>query len=314
MRASTVLSAVASLTLVTGAAIGVRPVERPPVPRTATAAHRASPEHRAEVGRIRAHFDSVLAELDARDVGTLDAGRRARRAALVATLRAYRDRGDFPHNHDFGRTPTPYFVDPETGVRCAVAHLLEASGRGDVVRRVAARDNNVWVPQLAGDSAFTGWLDESGLTLAEAARIQVPYVEEPPPPASPSRGGSLSAASAASIGGALAASYLNLRANAQGGSRLGTALGLAAGATAIGLGSAGLAERRVSPTLGAANVAVGAASAWLATRGLMRHRRLAAAERAATPRREAEEAPRATVSPMLPVGGEGAGVAVSVRF
>ena len=313
MRASTVLSAVASLTLVTGAAIGVRPVDRAPVPPTATAAHRASPEHRAEVGRIRAHFDSVLAELDARDVGTLDAGRRSRRAALVATLRAYRDRGVFPHNHDFGRTPTPYFVDPETGVRCAVAHLLEASGRGDVVRRVAERDNNVWVPQLAGDSAFTGWLDESGLTLAEAARIQVPYVEEPPP-ASPSRGGSLSAASAASLGGALAASYLNLRANAPGGRRLGTALGLAAGATAIGLGSAGLAEGRVSPALGAANVAVGAASAWLATRGLLRHRRLAAERREATQRRTVDEAPRATVSPMLPVGGEGAGVAVSVRF
>ena len=297
MRASTVLSAVASLTLVTGAAIGVRPVDRAPVPPTATAAHRASPEHRAEVGRIRAHFDSVLAELDARDVGTLDAGRRSRRAALVATLRAYRDRGVFPHNHDFGRTPTPYFVDPETGVRCAVAHLLEASGRGDVVRRVAERDNNVWVPQLAGDSAFTGWLDESGLTLAEAARIQVPYVEEPPP-ASPSRGGSLSAASAASLGG----------------HRLGTALGLAAGATAIGLGSAGLAEGRVSPALGAANVAVGAASAWLATRGLLRHRRLAAERREATQRRTVDEAPRTTVSPMLPVGGEGAGVAVSVRF
>ena len=70
----------------------------------------------------------------------------------------------------------------------------------------------------------------------------------------------------------------------------------------------------MSPALGAANVAVGAASAWLATRGLLRHRRLAAERREATQRRTVDEAPRATVSPMLPVGGEGAGVAVSVRF
>ena len=41
----------------------------------------------------------------------------------AAELAAYRDRGLFPHNHDFGDAWTPYFVD-HRGVLCAVAHLL----------------------------------------------------------------------------------------------------------------------------------------------------------------------------------------------
>jgi hypothetical protein len=305
----------ASLTLVLTAAAGVRPVvvEGPAGP-AATAAHLASPGHAAEVRRIQAHFDSVLAELAARDVAGLAPGPRARRLALVETLRAYRDRGEFPHNRDVPDVPTPFFVDRETGVLCAVAHLLATSGRRDVVDRVARADNDVWVPQLAGDTAFTAWLDDAGLTLAEAARIQVPYIGDEVPPPSPGRSGALTAASAATVGGALAASYLNLRANATGGSRLGTALGLAAGAAAIGLGSAGLTEGRVTPALGAANVAVGAASAWLSTRSLLRQRRLAAARREAPRRHDVEAAPRATVSPVLPVDGSGAGLAVSVRF
>lgn len=71
----------------------------------------------------------------------------------------------------------PYFVDRKTGVLCAVAHLLESTGRRDVVDRVAALDNNIWVAQLAGDTAFRRWLDTHSLTSTEAARIQVPYQE-----------------------------------------------------------------------------------------------------------------------------------------
>jgi hypothetical protein len=299
MRAAALVSAAASLTLVLTAAVGVRPVVVAPVPPAspgpagvATPAHLASAGHAAEVRRIRAHFDSVLAELDAHDV-RLAPERRARRARLVSTLRAYRDRGEFPHNRDFAAAPTPYFVDRETGALCAVAHLLAASGRRDLVDRVARADNNVWVPRLAGDTAFVAWLDHSGLTLAEAARIQVPYIgDEPTPPASPGRSAALTAGSAAAVGGALAASWLNVRAGA-GGSRLGAALGLTAGAAAIGLGTSGLATDRVSPALGVANVAVGAASAWLATRGLLRHRRLAAdRQRADGMRAAASAAPR----------------------
>jgi hypothetical protein len=127
----------------------------------------------SEVRRIRAHFDSVLAELGQRDLGELSAAQRATRASLLAELRGYRDRGEFPHNYDFPGRLIPYFVDRKTGAMCAVANLLAVSGRRDIVDRVAHANNNVWVDELVGDTAFTHWLDASGLTLREAARIQM---------------------------------------------------------------------------------------------------------------------------------------------
>ena len=140
-------------------------------PTTAWSAER-------ETARIRAHFDSVLAELGERSVGGLTSEQRARRATVIAMLRAYRDRGAFPRNYDFPGEATPYFVDRETGVLCAVAHLLESTGRRDIVDRVAAANNNVWVGELAEDAELEGWLREHGLTLEEAARIQVPYEQD----------------------------------------------------------------------------------------------------------------------------------------
>ena len=128
--------------------------------------------------RIQAHFDSVLGELRSRDVSALSQTQRANRTQLVEVLAAYRQRGAFPHNYDRpGLVPT--FVDPVTGVRCAVGHLIESTGRGDIVARVARADNHVLVAELAGDTAVRTWLDVNGLTLAEASRIQVPYMEGP---------------------------------------------------------------------------------------------------------------------------------------
>ena len=53
-------------------------------------ARPASSVEGREIVRIRAHFDSVLSELAARDLGTLAAPQRDRRLALTAELRAYR--------------------------------------------------------------------------------------------------------------------------------------------------------------------------------------------------------------------------------
>ena len=259
----------------------------------------------AEVARIRAHFDSVLAELPQRDVSALSPDQRTRRAGLLTTLRAYRDAGEFPHNYDFPGQAVPYFVDRGTAVLCAVAHLMASTGRRDIVERVAAANNNVWVPELAGDTAFTHWLDHQGLTLAEAARIQVPYVMEDPAPVSASRR-SLNGGTALAVGGAAVASLWTARANADGRSRLGNALGLAAGSVAIGMGAANLAGEGNAPAVGAASVLAGATSAWLSSRGIMRNRQALAAKR---------EAERATVAPLIPVDGKsGAGISVSLKF
>jgi hypothetical protein len=301
MRPHVVLAVSAvSLTLVLGTAASSRAARLPDETRA------------VEVRRIRAHFDSVLAELPARDLSALTARQRARRDTLLATLRTYRDRGEFPHNYDFPGEAVPYFVDRETGVLCAVAHLLATSGRRDIVDRVARADNNVWVPALAGDTAFTTWLDASGLTLAEAARIQVPYVSPEPTPvtAITGRNQGYAAASLLAIGGAVTTSIVNARTNAVGAGGMRNFLGVTAGAAALGLGAASLRAEGASPVLGVANVAAGAASLWISTRGIVRHRRLAAARE-----REASLARRAVVTPVIPVGKEGgAGVSVTVPF
>lgn len=309
MRSRLVLAAGLALTLVVGAAATTR-AARPSDPDLAAAARAV------EVARIRAHFDSVLVELAARDLARLTSEQRGRRLAALATLRAYRDRGVFPRNHDFPGQAVPYFVDRETGTLCAVAHLLAAGGRRDIVDRVARTDNNVWVASLAGDTAFTAWLDANGLTLVEAARIQVPYVDDGVEAATQSITRSPVSLGATVAGTAsLATALWNATGNAQGASRVGNVLGFTSGMAAMGLGAAGLADDRVSPALAAANVAAGMVSVWLSSRSFGRHahhQRVAAEQRAKSSEREA---PRASVAPLLPVSGEsGAGVAVTVRF
>ncbi|MDQ3995770.1 MAG: hypothetical protein M3303_01995 [Gemmatimonadota bacterium] len=129
---------------------------------------------RGEVARLRAHFDSVLAELSARDVSDLRPSQRVARAQLMRALEAYRDDGVFPHNHDFPAVRMPYFRD-EHGTLCAMAHLVASTGRENIVADVVRERNNAYIPDLAEDRRLVAWLDSVGLTVAEAARIQPTY-------------------------------------------------------------------------------------------------------------------------------------------
>lgn len=272
------------------------------ISRTPSPPTLPSPE--AETARIRAHFDSVLAELPGRDVAALTSSQRARRSSLLGTLRAYRDAGVFPRNYDFPGEAVPYFVDRETGTLCAVAHLVASTGRRDIVDRVARTDNNVLVAQLAGDSAFGSWLDAHGLTLAEAARIQVPYdMVEDRAPASTQR--AATAASSLALGSAAIASIWTARSNADGSSRLGNTLGVIAGIAAFGTGAATIGTNDRADVLGMTTMLAGATSAWLSTRGALRNHRAVAAKR---------ESERATVAPVLPVDGKSAGISLTLRF
>lgn len=128
----------------------------------------------------RAHYAAVEAELRSADVRHLSPEACARRAELLDDLRVFHERGEFGRNVDLpGRAP--YFADPE-GRLCGVANLLWQSGERDFVRRVARERNHVWIPELADDPElgplYRDWLDRSGLTLAETARIHAPI---PPP-------------------------------------------------------------------------------------------------------------------------------------
>jgi hypothetical protein len=139
-------------------------------PRDDTRARRL----RAEAVLLRAHFDSVDGELRGVDVSRLSATQKATRAKLISWLRDYRDAGRFPENDRFANRAVPFFRDSH-GALCAMAYLIDRSGRGDIVDRIASTRNNAFIHQLADDPALVAWLGESGLNVDEAARVQPKY-------------------------------------------------------------------------------------------------------------------------------------------
>lgn len=126
-----------------------------------------------ERARLQAHFHEVLLELRRRDVTHLGAPQRAARGRLIEELARYAREGRFPRNY-VSREPLPIFIDPH-GTRCAMARLIESTGHAALAARVATHRNFALIRELAGDAALQAWLDEFGLTAAEAGRIQPEY-------------------------------------------------------------------------------------------------------------------------------------------
>lgn len=131
-----------------------------------------------ERARVREHL--LRAErlaLRSSPAGLGQATRRTR-ALLLDELARYRLRGRFPQNREFSSL-TPYFVGPD-GTRCAVAHLLDASGESTLVRKIAGERNNARVLELSNEPRLLAWLGAAGLTLDEVAAIQPSYACVPP--------------------------------------------------------------------------------------------------------------------------------------
>ena len=176
--------------------------------------------HRREDARLHAHFARVLRQLEARDVSAWSEARQANRRRLIALLEDYDRAGRFPRNEGHLARKTPIFVDRHA-TRCAMAHLIERSGGGAIVARIAAARNLEYIPQLANDPELVAWLDHSGLTLDEAALIQPEY-QPPvtPPPPTPTRedetpeDGVMTTGVLLSVGLAVPAIYMNLRPHA----------------------------------------------------------------------------------------------------
>jgi hypothetical protein len=133
-----------------------------------------SRERLLEVARLRAHFDSVDMELRVSQLMPLTPGQRSTRATLIGWLRQYRDESRFPQNDRFPGQALPFFRDSR-GVLCAMAYLIDRSGRRDLVDRVALTRNNAYIRELADDPELSAWLDSVHLSVAEAARIQPEY-------------------------------------------------------------------------------------------------------------------------------------------
>lgn len=125
------------------------------------------------VAHLQARYAAVEQDLANADVSALTPDQLAARTRVLAALRDYRMRGDFGHNHDFPGARVPQFVDHD-GRHCAVAALLHATGEDDLVEAVACANNQAWIVDLSRDERFSNWLERNGLSLWEAARIQVP--------------------------------------------------------------------------------------------------------------------------------------------
>jgi hypothetical protein len=265
-----------------------------------------------EAGWVRAHLDSVLNELPAHDVSALSTTQRERRSALLATLKRYRDAGEFPRNYDFPGEAVPSFTDRKTGTLCAVGYLLASTGRRDIVDRVTRADNNVRVRQLAGDTALAAWLNENGLTLAEAARIQVVYAQSAGPTGADVRRDAYLVLTPFALAGSLVSGTMNALGNSNGRRTGPNVTGLISGIASIGLGVALSNTPNIPRSSGIISAAVGGLSVALAVRALVHRHEIANAVR------EEQKSVRVhdvSITPLITVGKEAAtGLAVSLRF
>ena len=212
---------------------------------------------RAEQTRLRAHFDSVDNELRTASVSRLTAQQGAMRAKLISWLRDYRNAGTFPQNDRFADRAMPFFRDSH-GTLCAMAYLVDRSGRGDIVDRIAKTRNNAFIHELVDDPELVSWIAASGLSVDEAARIQPQY--GPQPVIVVDNGDRVTpnyAMLSMGLGGvSLASTGLNLFAP----SRLSNAFGFIAGAGAIAAGASRIKEGGGTRQLAIANATIGSIS------------------------------------------------------
>jgi hypothetical protein len=273
---------------------------------SAAALHRAPPADarelhlRAEATRLRAHFDSVDKELRARDVSRLNASQRAMRTKLIAWLRDYRNAGTFPENDRFADRAMPFFRDSH-GTLCAMAYLVDRSGGGEIVDHIAKTHNNAFIRELTDDRALVAWLDASGLTVDEAARIQPQYNFPPPIFVDVPDEKRVSANYALLSMGVGGASLGTLGFNLFSPSRVSGTAGLTAGVAAIVAGVAHLDESGGNKRVAVANTTLGSLTAIAALHALF-------TTRAAHPADASKESTRrlvsnASVSPDLMVLG-----------
>lgn len=209
---------------------------------------------RLEAARLRAHFDSVDTELRLPTALPRTPAQRMARATLIGWLREYREGGSFPRNDRFPDRAMPFFRDSR-GVLCAMAYLIDRSGRRDLVDRVAATRNNGSIPELAGDPDLRTWLDSVGLSVAEAARIQ-PFYGAPPPPDEPAEQGVTASYALTSIL-VSGASLTTLGLNAIVPSRATGWAGVLAGTAGLIAGAAKLDEDGATDNVAGANLIAG---------------------------------------------------------
>jgi len=134
-----------------------------------------------EKARIEAQLTGVLHELRARDVSALSPAQQVQRAASLAVLERYIERGEFPQRTDTQPGLRPRFID-HRGVHCAVGYLIAMSDP-ELARSINERFEYSYVRDIT-EPRLLAWADAHGFTVEELARIQPKYghVRRPPTP------------------------------------------------------------------------------------------------------------------------------------
>jgi hypothetical protein len=161
-------------------------------------------------------------------------------------------------------------------------------------------------------------LDEQGITLAEAARIQPSYVKGEDGSVGVGDVAVIAGGARAIVGTAVGTSIWNTRGNATGRSQFGNVLGVTSGilTTVIGASIAGSSEGMVERGVGVATAVAGGVSVALGARGFSRRSRAKAAVRDRRPGQEnARGARPASIAPIFAMGrNPSAGMAMQIRF
>ncbi len=257
---------------------------------------RSTNSYDSETTRIRTRLTAVEHQLRHADVSRLTPAQRAARVRNLDVLHEYWVRAVFPKNTDFPDQMMPYFVD-RYGTRCAMAYLIEQSGHGDLVARVAATNNNARIRELKSAPELVAWLRDNGLTAAEAAHIQPQYGPPPLPVPVQTASEGYKTTTGVAVGVNVGSVVLNA-AEIGFGARGNGLLGIVTGAAGRGAGMSNLNRSGQRFNLGLLNTGIGAASLVL---GVYRF--------AVAPRAQ----PRASVAPWIG-GATSPGVTVNVTF
>ncbi len=95
------------------------------------------------------------------------------RTANLARFRAYQQGGVFPSN-TFDQRKLNVWMDAD-GHLCAAATIINASGQTDLVQQVAEQTNFIRLADVK-QGPLMDWILTSGLTQAEIAAIQEPFM------------------------------------------------------------------------------------------------------------------------------------------
>lgn len=135
------------------------------------------PASMEEVDKIRCHVSYALGQLQAKTTQYQN-----NRMAILSTLETYIIEGVFPQNENNSGSDKRYpcFID-SAGIPCAVAHLMQQSGAGNLANSIAASHKYDSIAQILVNTNLSprieSWARSNGLSVKDLALIQPTYAD-----------------------------------------------------------------------------------------------------------------------------------------